>query len=316
MTGSETSPTALKGGRYVQVDVTAWPVDSREPLGTKPKQWLGDPKGDRWLMKYTTDNQRHDGTRYRKGDDWSERIAIGVAMQLGVPAARTELAVENTRDVPAYGVISKEVLATPAAGELQSTEELIHGNQLVSIQKVGRERVGYSIWAVQQALDGVAVPDGIEDCHTAWEAFVGYLLLDAVVGNSDRHEENWAVIDRAGNRRLAATFDHASCLGFQLEDAERERRLCTRDGGYTPEAWADRAKSPFEGRPHPVSAALSALELTDRAVRDHWMNRCNDVDRLVEPVWMIPEARMSLPARQFAERVIRQNCRRLLGEFH
>lgn len=76
----------------------------------------------------------------------------------------------------------------------------------------------------------------------------------------------------------------------------------------------DRAKSPFEGHPHPVSSAIGALELAERAVRHRWMSRCEDVDRLVEPVWMIPEDRMALPARRFAERVIRRNCHRLLGE--
>ena len=263
-------------------------------------------------MKYTTYNQRHDGRRYRKGDDWSERIANGVAERLGVPAARTELAVENAGEMASYGVISKSVVAALTGDELQSPEELIHGNQLVSIEVVGRERVGYSVEAVQQALDGVAVPHGVGDDVTAWDVFVGYLLLDAVVGNTDRHEENWAVIDGATGRRLAATFDHASCLGFQLDDEQRQSRLRTRDSGYTPEAWADRAKTPFEGQPHPISAALRALELTDQAVRNHWLGRCEKVDRLVEPAWMIPEGRMSLAARDFAERVLRQNCQRLL----
>lgn len=96
MNAPETSTPAVDGESYVQVDVTDWPIASREPLGTKPKRWLRDPEGDRWLMKYTTYNRRHDGTQHPKGDDWSERIANGVAQRLGVPAARTELAVEST----------------------------------------------------------------------------------------------------------------------------------------------------------------------------------------------------------------------------
>ena len=312
MAGPETSPTAAGRQRYAVIDVTDWPVASREPLGTKPKRWLTDPKGDRWLMKYSTYNQRHDGTRHRKGDDWSERVANEVAERLGVPAARTELAVESKGVTSAFGVISKSVVAAPSGGEAQSPEELVHGNQLLPISVVGRERVGYTVEAVRKALDGVAASRGMDDGLTPWDVFAGYLVLDAVVGNTDRHEENWAVIDGVGGRRLAATFDHASCLGFQLDDEHRKRRLATRDRGYTPEAWADRAESPFEGRPHPISAARRALELTDRAIRDRWLRRCEDVERLVEPVWMIPEERMSLPAREFAERMLRRNCQRLL----
>ena len=312
MTEPERSLTAPSGQPYAEVDVTDWPVESREPLGTKPKRWLIDPQGDRWLIKYTTYNQRHDGTRHRKGDDWSERVANGVAERLGVPAARTELAVERTSETSAFGVISKSVVAAPSGGEVQSREELVHGNQLLPISVVGHERVGYSVAAIREALDGVGPPCDMDDALTAWDVFVGYLVLDAVVGNTDRHEENWAVIDGAEGRRLAPTFDHASCLGFQLDDEHRKRRLATRDRAYTRESWADRAASPFEGRPHPISAARRALQLTDRAVRGRWLGRFEDVELLVEPVRMIPRERMSALAREFAERMLRRNCLRLL----
>ena len=319
MVDSETFPTSVDGGRYTQVDVTDWEVLRREQLGTKPKRWILDPDGNLWLMKFTTDNQRSDGTSYRKGDDWSERVANGVAGRLGVPAAHTELALDRAAEAPGYGIISKSVLAPHSGDPPQSPEELIHGNQLVDVELVGPERIGHTVEAIRQALDDVVAPSGIDD-HVddhvmAWDLFVGYLLLDAVVGNTDRHEENWAVIDRAGVRRLAPTFDHASCLGFQLDDERRMRHLHTRDCNDMPEAWADRAKSKFEGRPHPVVAAMRALDLTDESVRQRWAGRCKDVDHLVEPIWMIPEDRMSPLAQQFAERVIRRNCHRLLDEF-
>lgn len=315
MAGPEVLSTAVDAERYPVFDVTDWEALRREQLGTKPKRWILDPDGNRWLMKFTTDNQRSDGTSYRKGDDWSERVANGVAGRLGVPAARTELALDRAAEAPGYGIISKSVLAPPSGDPPQSPEELIHGNQLVYVELVGPERIGHTVEAIRQALDDVAAPSGIDDHMTAWDLFVGYLLLDAVVGNTDRHEENWAVIDRADVRRLAPTFDHASCLGFQLDDERRMRHLHTRDRNDTPEAWADRAKSKFEGRSHPVVVAMRALDLTDESVRQRWAGRCADVDHLVEPIRMIPEDRMSPSAQQFAERVIRRNCHRLLDEF-
>ena len=51
----------------------------------------------------------------------------------------------------------------------------------------------------------------------------GYLVLDAVVGNTDRHHENWGVLRRRNGERwqgwIAPTFDHASSLGRELRDA-------------------------------------------------------------------------------------------------
>ena len=314
MTGTDALSTAVDAERYRVFDVTDWAVVRREQLGTKPKQWILDPDGNHWLMKFTTDNQRSDGTSYRKGDDWSERVANEVAERLGVPAACTELALDRAVKAPGYGIISKSVLTPPSDDPTQIPGELVHGNQLVPVE-VGRERKGHTIEAIRQALDGVAAPICIDNQLTGWDVFVGYLLLGAVVGNTDRHEENWAVIDRAGVRSLAATFDHASCLGFQLEDERRMQHLNTRDRNDTPEAWADRAQSKFEGRPHPVVAAIRALGLTDESVRQRWVGRCEDVDYLVESIWMTPENRMSPVAQQFAERVIRRNCHRLLHEF-
>ena len=299
---------------YAEINVTGWSVVGDEALGTKPKRWLKHPEtGERWLMKDTTYNKRSDGTRYRKGDDWSERIATGVAGRLGLPAARTELAVTAIGGDLRYGVISKSVLAAAADDIGDSEEELVDGNELLLDPVIDGDRTGYTIEAVRDALTGVEAPAAIDGGLTAWDVFVGYLILDALVGNTDRHEENWAVIDRARHLSLAPTFDHASCLGFQLDDHDRQRRLHTHDSGFAPEAWADRAKSPFAGRPHPVVAAVKAMAVVETRGSDRWIDRCGDVDSLVEPVWMIPKKRISQPARQFAERVLRRNCRRLLA---
>lgn len=303
---------AVAHEHYGEVDVTDWPVVGDEPLGTKPKQWLTDPRtGDRWLTKNCTFNPRSDGTVYRKGDDWSERVANGIAGRLGLPAARTELAFNDLQGERRYGVISKSVVAASERGSVE--EALVLGNQLLPHPTVGRDRTGYSISAVREALDGVSTPVGVESYLTAWDVFVGYLVLDAVVGNTDRHPENWAVIDRVGGRSLAPTFDHASCLGFLLDDGERRARLGTRDRNFTPEAYADRARSPFQGAPHPVDVAVEALTKSDSRARQLWLSRCERVDDLVEPIRMIPVGRMSAPAREFAERVLRRNCYRLLS---
>ena len=296
----------LSGTRpYAEIDVTDWPLNRSEPLGTKPKRWLRDPRsGTRWLMKDATYNPRADGTTYRKGDDWAERIATGVADCLGLPAARTELAVRQMDGENRLGVISRSVL--------NDDEDLVLGNELLAQPVSHHAKAGYTVNAVRQALEDIDAPAGVGHGLSAWDVFAGFLVLDALIGNTDRNELNWAVIDIGASRRLSPTFDHASSLGFLLNNSERERRLTTNDLGYTPEAWADRAESKFEGKPHPVDVAVEAWEVLDGEVRDHWLNRCEDVDRLVEPIWLVPEHRMSRPAREFADRVLRRNRERLL----
>ena len=300
---------------YAEIDVTDWPLDRSEHLGTKPKRWLRDPEsGERWLMKDATHNTRADETSYRKGDDWAERIATGIADHLGLPAARTELAFRTPAESGSLGVISKSFLRRSEEDEKDEDddEELVLGNQLLAPGGIGTHREGYTVQAVRLALQDVDPPLDVDSDLSAWDVFAGYLLLDALIGNRDRHEENWAVIRRDDSRRLAPTFDHASSLGFQLDDRERERRLTTADSGYTPEVWAGRAKSKFYLEPRLVDVAIEACRMLDSGVRDRLLERCEDTDRLIEPVWLVPERRMTQPAREFAERVLRCNHRRVM----
>ncbi|WP_293077859.1 HipA domain-containing protein [Okeania sp. SIO3B5] len=60
--------------------------------------------------------------------------------------------------------------------------------------------------------------------ETAIETFVGYLLLDAWIGNTDRHHENWGFIMN-DSVSLAPTFDHASSLGRELLDSEKQKKI-------------------------------------------------------------------------------------------
>jgi hypothetical protein len=88
---------------------------------------------------------------------------------------------------------------------------------------------------------------------------LGYLLLDAFVGNTDRHHENWGVLvaprangpqsDVVDRYELAPTFDHASSLGRELSDDTRRERLSTRDQNRTVDRYCARGRSPFFGDP-------------------------------------------------------------------
>ena len=299
---------------YAEIDVTDWPLAGAEVLGTKPKRWLREPAADsesdtrkRWLMKDTTHSRPVGRPTYAKGDDWAERIATGVADRLGLPAARTELASRTIDGQAEFGVISRSVL--------DEAEKLVHGHELLQGAMSRFQRVEYTIEAIQRAIGDMAPPLGTPSELSAWDVFAGYLLLDALIGNTDRHEENWAVIQRGDESlRLAPTFDHASSLGFMLADEDRQSRLSTRDRGFAPERWAERGRSCFQGRRRLVEVALSARGMMPSEVRDHWLERCQDVDRLVEPIRLVPHGRMSQPARDFAERVLRHNAKRLLEE--
>jgi hypothetical protein len=63
----------------------------------------------------------------------------------------------------------------------------------------------------------------------AVDVFVGYLMLDAWIGNTDRHHENWGLVVHAQGTHLAPSYDHAASLGAHETEENRHDRLTTRD---------------------------------------------------------------------------------------
>jgi len=240
------------------VVVDGWEVAGEEQLGSKPKRWLKDPKtGELWLLKDVTFSKPKVGASYAKGDDWSERIASAIAQFMGLPAARTELATYGDDDPRPDGVVSHKIHS--------DNEQLEHGDVLLAETGVAvsrRSRDGYTLDAIRRALqagDNGGIDPPNSGPMSAWEIFVGYLVLDALIGNTDRHEENWAAVSGREGRRLAPTYDHASSLGFQLADSQRQERLITNDDGYSVEAYARRARSQYADRPSPHDVACDGL---------------------------------------------------------
>jgi len=293
-----------------ETDVSKWLRFEEEELGTKPKRWLVDPATEeRWLMKYATFSRPRNGPEYRKGDDWAEQIACGVARVLGIPAAPVELAVERTPDEIRYGTVCRSVL--------QEGESLINGDELMGelgIRVSRNRRELYTVEASFNALEGIHPPSHVGGGLSAWDVFVGYLALDALIGNTDRHEENWSAIkprNVEASRRLSPTFDHASSLGFLLSDQDKEERLSSRDKNRTPEGYTDRAKTQFASKPHPIAVLRDAREIAGQAALDYWLEQVRQIDELIAPIWEIPDHRMSAVSKDFAERLLRRNWSRL-----
>ncbi len=188
-------------------------------MGTKAKNWVLLPEhSERWLFKFARVN-----LGVPTGEHWAEKIAAEVADVLGIPHARVELAELNGRP----GCISRRFPELSQAGT-----ELVHGNDLLAGQVIGYDRSkrfrqsDHTLNNIVQAVSAV-VPEG-PGREAALQQLGGYLMLDALVLNTDRHHENWAlfrVAQPAGRvlHRVAPSFDHASSLG-RNEPTERLRQ--------------------------------------------------------------------------------------------
>ena len=150
-----------------------------------------------------------------------------------------------------------------------------------------------------------------------------FVVLDAVIGNTDRHHQNWGLLrEYVGKdswiRRVAPSFDHASSLGRELQD-ERRKMLLKEDrvGSYATAKkgcgeiyWSAkdrRGLTPLElvrraGRVYPAffRPALEKLKRLDDSVISDLVNR-------------VPDDWMSPLARKFAIALMCYNLERLGG---
>ena len=177
-----------------------------EQLGTKAKFWFPLDEYQQALFK-----EGRPGT----GENWAEKVCCEIAHLLGLPHAEYELAVWRDRQ----GVVSPSLI--PRNGRL------ILGNELLAKvytsydqgirYKSGQHTLRRAIAVLQQSSVQIGPPIGWNQpvqVTNAVGVFIGYLLLDALTGNQDRHHENWGLINiPPAGLFLAPTYDHASSLG-------------------------------------------------------------------------------------------------------
>lgn len=295
--------------RWESINIDHWLRDgdgriSEEPLGGKEKFWIIAPAGVEYLFKYARSDP--DGTNVR-GEDWAEWAVHQLAELIGVPTAIVIPGQHGGR----RGSLSRAVW--------HEREQLIHGNELLTRQNpdydatAHRENPGYTVAAVRAALEGVTAPTACESpVASGFDAWAGYVMLDAWIAGRDRHHENWAAINHAGSLRLAPSYDHGNALGFQ-ESEEHAAKLAADETQLA--RWCQRGRSfHFAGRPPLVEVANSALQLAGKAVQRYWRSKLAavTVDSLTEIFEQIPY--MSDQGRRFRISLLTYNQERIVND--
>lgn len=281
-------------------------LSSNEMMGSKYKFWFQHQELGRCLYKQARPNL---------GEDWAEKVASELSEMLGLPHATYHLAEtwEGNR-----GVVSLNFL--PSGGTL------VHGNEILT-PIVPNYPTSLTYGASQHTIDivlqvittdhlGLPIdwkpPSGIQ---TAVEVFVGYLLLDAWIGNGDRHHENWGFVNNKvaaiETIHLAPTYDHASCLGRDLMDEQRQKRSV--------EAYANKCYSAFyrsveDRKPLKTFDVFHEVAFRYPQAAHIWLADLERISRMntLEIFHRIDRARISNVAIEFAQKILEFNQNRLL----
>jgi hypothetical protein len=298
----------MNAEKYPIIEIKPGWVLDREAMGSKKKFWYRERNDtDPWLFKYPQENKH---THELAGQHWAEKIAEQAAALMETRHATVELAVFQ-------GCLGSATKSFANEGRI-----LFHGNEMLAgvdatYDSHAKFKHGnHTLMNIFRAFDRMLKGEAF--IQQSKGIFAEYLILDALIANTDRHHENWGFLRRqtvTGWRGLLApSFDHASSLGRELQDKLREQIIRERRvGNYVNKGhggiyWsADEKKAP------------SPLELAGRAVQAHpeffrpalAKLRKFDESSLARIIERVPDGWMSDSARRFAHALMCYNQQQL-----
>jgi len=198
------------------VDVARWRADEEfgiYPEGARDKSLLYSPApapypflapNHRYLFKHAFD-------RY-PDQFWAEIIAYRVGCLLGV-AVPPAFVAWNT-DTGVCGALIEWFLGYPAEPE----ERYVPGGDIMSSIISGYERMRghqHNFQGIERYLSILETNEQLVGDWLGW--WCDTLLFDALIGNTDRHQDNWGLLWKSGPAaRMAPAFDNGTSLGHEI----------------------------------------------------------------------------------------------------
>ncbi len=155
--------------------------------GTRAKKYLQSPDGEYYYFKRS---QYKDPTAKKPGKDfkyefWSEVIAYEVGTLLGFNVLRYDIATDG------------EIMGCISQSMINSEEEvLVEGVKYLQAfswdynPALKEHRTWYTFQLIRSSLKNAGFDKSV--IHQIIEI----IMFDALIGNGDRHQENWAIINR------------------------------------------------------------------------------------------------------------------------
>ncbi|WP_165043885.1 HipA domain-containing protein [Adlercreutzia sp. ZJ138] len=127
------------------------------------------------------------------------------------------------------GISSQDTVLGTYKGEpvVACRDFLTENEQFVPFNDVGESTLDQDKESYQYEYDDIMrmLRDNskLTDVEGTIAAFWKIFIVDALIGNFDRHGGNWGFIKRSGRYRLAPVFDNGSCLFPNLLDDQMSR---------------------------------------------------------------------------------------------
>jgi hypothetical protein len=194
--------------------------------GTRAKKYLAAPNGKHYYFKRSEYKAAKDGKseKYYKYEFWSEIIAYEIGVFLGFNVLRYDIAIDGK----VVGCISEDMVNA-------KDEYLIEGVRYLQSSDPNftpvdyKKRSRYTFQLIESAINDFLHFHSEECLNKMMDMFV----FDAIIGNTDRHQENWAIIYKyvmehfpeytdalrvIDRLEIAPIYDSGSSLGRELNE--------------------------------------------------------------------------------------------------
>ncbi|HCX24515.1 MAG TPA: hypothetical protein DHN29_21530, partial [Cytophagales bacterium] len=160
-------------------DISTWsPHPWLNTGGTRDKKFIQSPEGEYFFFKTSLLRPQKD---YRY-EFWNEIISFHLGQMLGFDTLKYELAIDGDK----VGCLSKTMIDN-------NIEDLNEGGKYLQAYdnsfdpELKELRASYSFQLIEETLISFQL-------ETYMSNILEIIVFDAIIGNSDRHQENWAFI--------------------------------------------------------------------------------------------------------------------------
>lgn len=177
--------------------------------GTRAKKYIVSPNGEKYYFKRSEYKPAKDNKpeKYYKYEFWSEIVAYKIGQNLGFDTLKYDVAFDG--DIA--GCICQDMIDSEKEG-LDEGIKYLQGfdNSFVPETNVNRKK--YTFQLIEKSLAHHNLQKYIANV-------INIIIFDAIIGNTDRHQENWALINEYS--AITILINEAQ-KKYDLEEAELE----------------------------------------------------------------------------------------------
>lgn len=160
--------------------------------GSREKKVVKDKFNNKAIFKY-------EGEGYLVSEACSEKLSYEIAKVLGYDCARIELAQDNEGRLGILNYLFVDI------------DDKIHMDVVVYLNKNNESRENfYTLENIKSTLDSMDTK--------LFEGFIRIMIFDALVGEQDRHEENWGIEIIDDSYKISPFYDNGCNLLREFKD--------------------------------------------------------------------------------------------------